>query len=334
MNLYWIEIKRFLKKYYKIILLSSILFSVFFIGILFITKKDTTIDEDSLDEDNIEIFGGNSKPSYFRFYVEQPDGYTYTNGATVDELFNLDEMYELASERTGIDLFSLKEEIHSQLNESEEVLKPVNVKIDTSSNILTAFFITGNDTDNLKIASFYYNYLFNEGFEILDNNLLYSLEEPQLSEPRIAEEEKLENDSKPIKNISIKEIVKDGAFGFVLGCRLSIGFVVVKELFSKKLNYSFTYNTGNPDYFVLYDSKITTVEFIHQFISLPFKNKKIFVTLNISNNTIKELISGSNDLENQCEKYHSLSDIPVSKEIDEIIIFVLSNDTSRKWYNN
>src|SRR5690625_1503968 len=71
MNLYWIDIKRFLNNYYKLIFLLSALFSVLFAGIMFFTKEEAAIEEGSLAEENIGFFTEDSKPSYFRFYIEQ-----------------------------------------------------------------------------------------------------------------------------------------------------------------------------------------------------------------------------------------------------------------------
>lgn len=341
MNLYWIELKRFLKRYYKLIISLAFLIAVLFTGLMYLVKDEPLEEEDPVVEENADVFQGDSRPAYFRFYIEQPDGSTYTNGATVDELFNLEEMYERASESTGVDLFSIEEEVREQLSErnteidTEEEFTPVSVAIDTSSNIFTAIIATGNNEDNIEVANFYNDYLFNEGFEILDNNLVYTIESPQLSEPGIKEDNELEESNNQTQKISIKDIIIDSLIGLVIGFMLSIGLFYVKELFSRKLNYSFTYNTGNPDYFELYDSKIKNKEFVRQFIGIPHDNNKVLLSQVPQNTLVKDLLANStnhNDYGSIIE-YNSLLESTLSTKIDEIIIIVLPNETDRKWFN-
>lgn len=182
MNFYWIEVKRFIQKYGKIIVLSAIVFGVVFASLMFFRNDEPRLEDPAVEE-NTEIFEGDSMPAYFRFYIEQLDGYTYTNGKTVHELFNLPNMIELASMEIGNNLLEIQQTVQ-QTTEKEE-FTPVTVEIDSSSNLFTATFTTGDNRDNLRLAEFYYDYLFNEGFEILENNIVYSIEEPQLMDSRL-----------------------------------------------------------------------------------------------------------------------------------------------------
>lgn len=329
MNFYWIEVKRFLKKYSKTIVLSSLLFGVVFTGWMLFRTDETPPIEDAAIEENTEIFEGESLPAHFRFFIEQEDGYTYTNGATVHELFNLPEMIDLASEYTSIDLYEIEQNVRQTTLKEE--FTPVNVKIDSSSNILTASFTTGDNEDNLDLAEFYYDYLFNEGFEILDNNLLYSVEEPQLLDSRLVMEIPESETELPAPSFSLVDTIIDAIIGVVFGFVLSMMFVIAKEFFSNKLNFSFTYTTGNPDNFILYDAKYSNKEFLKKFIGLPLVSNKILVSQSDLLNKGKLFLSNEDNME--LEQYSSLSVLPLGKRVDEIIIAVHINKTDRKWYN-
>src|SRR5699024_8402312 len=124
-------------------------------------------------------FENDSRSAFFRFYIQRPDGTVFGNPDTIDQLFNLDSLYEKAFAETNIDIEEIK-----KIAEEKEVLdfSPVKIKVNGDSNIFVAIFETGDNEGNIALASFYYDYLFNNGFNILKDHKIYSLVEPELVE--------------------------------------------------------------------------------------------------------------------------------------------------------
>src|SRR5699024_1316904 len=173
MNIYWLEIKRFLKENKKNIIMGTLLLGVLLGGaITFLNQTNTEEEQETEIEDSREVFENDSRSAFFRFYIEKPDGTAFGNQATMDQLFNLDSLYEKAMTETNINIEEIKEAA-----EEKEIsdFSPVKVKVNGDSNIFVAIFETGNNTENMNLANFYYDYLFNNGFNILKDHEIYSL---------------------------------------------------------------------------------------------------------------------------------------------------------------
>lgn len=337
MNIYWKDLKLFLKNNFKKIIVRSIVFFVLFTGMMYFLKVITAKSNEEMHEEEeiLSVFEDDSRPAYFKFYIKKPDGNTYTNGATIDSIFNLEKAYEYVLEETGIDLKEIKIEL--QPKDIDEEFKPVQVDIDSSSNIFTTIIDTGNNQDNMKVATSYYNYLFDDKIEILNNNSLYSIEEPELI--RVYEEGDIEGNS--VQEISSREVLVDAFIGLALGFIISVITLIIKELFSEKLNYTFSYNTGNPDNIMLYESREEQIEVLLQFIGSPFLKEKIIISEKKLNNNIRNLLELNGEItlgerKDQVmllREYKSVSEVDLSNNIGEIFIIVSLTNTSRSWYN-
>lgn len=335
MNIYWTDLKRFLVNSFKKLILLSTLLIVVIIGLIYIYKNNSNLDaaEESVENEFNDM--EDSKEAYFRFYIENHDGEYFNNAKIIDELFNLDETYVSVKNNTGIDLLKLvekqdlkeKEDLNEKEEESQDSSKtyqPVIVKVDSSSNIITATFETGNSDKNLEIAEFYRNYLFTEEMEILKNKTVYSIEAIKLFD---GEEN---NDNTEIeKTSSNKFSVIDGFIAVALGVTFSFLFIFSKELFSRKLNYSFSYNTGDPDYFIVYDLKDENSTYAEQFVKIPFDHNRI----TLCENNLKNIKEMDAYFLGELKITNSLSNLDKDTQIDEIIIKVISKHTSRQWYN-
>src|SRR5699024_1477764 len=180
MNIYWLEIKRFLKENKKNIIMGTLLLGVLLGGaITFLNQTDTEEDQETEIEDSREVFENDSRSAYFRFYIEKVDGSSISTAATLNELFNMEELYEKVLTETDIDINEIKE-----FAEDKEIIdfSPIKVKINGDSNIYTAIFETGDNRDNMSLANYFYNYLFDKQFNMLEKHTVYSLVEPELVE--------------------------------------------------------------------------------------------------------------------------------------------------------
>lgn len=338
MNAYWFEIKRMLLNHKKTIVISSFIFAIL-LTILFplLDRTENPVEELSVDVSD-RAFDEDSKPAYFQFYIEHEDGSVFTNFATLEEVFNNEKVYSELNNELGIDLKQIKKDIRKQTPIVN--YNPITVTLNGSSNILTALVDTGSDRNNLRVALYYYDLIFNKGFELLDNNYLYEIQGPQLLEETESDidEKNFEN---PSTRTTVIDILKTGLSGLLMGVFLSVLFIFSKEFFSKKLNYLFGYLKIEASDFALYDSKLKNTKMITHFVGVPYGSEKIILSEDILSPDEQKLIINPADSnlsfkDDSKSTYlinmESLTDVQIKNNFTEIILIVVSGETSRDWY--
>src|SRR5699024_5269420 len=292
MNIYLLEIKRFLKENKKNIILGTLFFGVLLGGIITVLDQSNSEEEEQETEieDSKKIFENNSRSAYFRFYIEKKDGSSLNNAATMNELFNMESLYEEILVETNIDIEEIKE-----LAEEKKVpdFSPVKVKIN-DSNIYTAIFETGNNKENMILANYYYNYLLEEHFDLLENHKTYLLVEPEF----VKDKEEQKNEISQSKNSKI-ELIKDNIIniitGFIFAIALSFGLLLLRELFVKKLNFIFGYTAEDFDDFIVYDKQFNNEKSVQYFVGTPNDAEKLILTeVGLDDDDKKLLFADSN----------------------------------------
>jgi len=297
-------------------------------AITFLNQTNTEEEQETEIEDSREVFENDSRSAFFSFYIEKPDCTAFGNQATMDQLFNLDSLYEKAMTETNINIEEIKEAA-----EEKEIsdFSPVKVKVNGDSNIFVAIFETGNNKENLNLAGFYYNYLFNSGFNILDDHKVYSLVEPELVEDIEEEEEAKTVQTQKSKSDLIKNVITSLGIGFVLAIVLTIGIMLIKELTGKKLNFIFSYNAEDFDSFMIYDKNLNNEKSIQYYMNKPSNIKKLILIEKEFNKIDKDLLLGNSNA--SFDIHHSIENTSTSNDYDEIIVIVKASETTRKWYN-
>jgi len=327
MNIYWGEIQRFIRQKWKKILLLALILMVAFSSLIIFQKVRNNSSQQSTTESS-EFLNDDTNVGYFQFYIEYPDGYPYTNGEMLNELFSSDQMYEDVLEEISTDIVDLQEEA-IELGAPEE-FHVIDVEFDSSSNIYTAFFDTGVNEENLELANFYYEYLLNDNFAVLANKQIYTMELPQLLDEELLDDSQQNNEAQNTLGITITESLLTVGVSTIVGLSLSLIYWVVKENFSNKLNYSFAYRIDNSNSFLLIDSKIyKDNNIISYFIGTTNDNT---VILNEKKYWTKKI---KNEYDLDFREYNSLLEIEpsINTEIDEVFIIVTPTFTNRKWYN-
>lgn len=336
MNIYWVDLKRFIQDKLKIILITTLILGVVLsLGLITLnssspsnnvveTQLDRTEDNNS-EEDYI--------PSYFEFFMLFEDGEHFTQAGFLKELFNSNAVYELVENETGIDLKGIRKEA-IELGAKEDFL-PITIDIDGGTKIMVATVETGNSKNNVEVANLYHDLIINNGFPSLNMYEIYSLTSPTTVEEEALEDQIDEELQTQNKN-SMKFYIKNIAFGIITAFFLSTGFFVAKEFFSKKLNYTFSYNTNIPDVFMLFDRTNHDVSLLRTFINRPQKTEnKVIVSEGELTEDIYSILNNSVfiEYEKSLGVYSSLSEISADEEVEEIILFIESTKTSREWYN-
>src|SRR5699024_9704084 len=147
-------------------------------SILIYTQKNRKNSTSEEVNESSEVFNDDSSLGYFQFYIEYPDGDQFTNVGLLNQLFNSELMYENVLARTSINIDELKDDALDF--GADDDFQPINVSIDSSSNVFTASFDTGSNRDNIKLANFYYEYLLGDNFNVLQNNNIYEMNAPQI----------------------------------------------------------------------------------------------------------------------------------------------------------
>lgn len=343
----WIEIKRFLNDYKKDIIIGAVIFAFLFaLGLFFLNSESEDVNQNEETFEPSEILN-DAQPAYFQLYIEYEDGKPYTNYSIVNQYFNLPTVKEEASEVTGVDIKTIEENIEEEIyvNGLDENIKVINVTRNDNNHLFTISFNSGNERNNLRISEYYFDMIFNNDSDFFSNKSTYLFVEPTIAKPSEDEEETEElAEENTQSNVSIISSVIDHAInlitGLVIGIVMMIGFVLLKELFGKKLNYSFAYDIAEDEYFILYDQNVQMKENISQFVAAPFRSKKIVVSENSMKKMEQDLLAGNRDIAFEQEvnpstlliEERTLADIEVGTKFSEIIILVHPTLTTRKWY--
>ena len=339
MDIYMLEIKRFFKDNQKFIIATTLILGILIAGLNIFLNQSSELEEQNTEVvESQGVFNEDSRPAFFRFYVENSDGYAFSNAVTLDQLFNLGSVYDDVKAETNIDIKKIKE---TALEKGNLDFSPVRVSVDYDSYIFIATFETGNNSKNLQLANFYNNLLLNNEISILENHTIYSLVEPQLV-PELEEatdEEAEEGSNKEILDQTqrtlmdwVKEIVISLIIGLVLAAVFSTGVMLLKELFGKKLNYFFGYDGESFDNYIVYDKQLANDESVQYFVGLDNSLNKLILMESEINQSEKEVLF--NNLEFNFDFSQSITSTRISNKYDEIILIVNPCSTTRKWFNN
>lgn len=312
MNETWIEIKRFFMDYRKFILIGSIIISIIFAGFNYLAENVLVPDEEEMEIDREE----NPSSAYFQFYIETENATIFANGAIVNQFFNLRETYNNINQEIGIDLIEL-------ISEGEQDVV-ISVTRDGNSGLFTTEINVGNESDNYEIANFYYNQIFNDEIHFLEDKSIYSFVEPRLRETD-------EDDIIIGENTQsvLPSMVQNLVVGFIVGGVAFLGLALLKELFGKKLSYSFAYESDRSNSFTLIDADLKNLSLLKMLTRRNEIEPKLCVIEDdgdaVSHDYLDQNSSITNDLLNSLN-----SDSPIN-ELD-VVLIVIPGKTTRKWF--
>ena len=323
MNIYWLELKRFFQEKINYIVMGTLILGLILSFFLMLTEG-TDSEEEIVKNEREEIFETKSQSSYFRFYIEKQDGSSFSNGSIMNELFNMENIYKKVLLETDIDI----NKIIDTAEEKEYFdFSPVTVKFDGNSNIYAALFGTGDNLKNMQIASFYYDYLLDDNFTVLESHRILPIDEPELIED---EENTQSTGLSEEKYTNIKNTIINIIFAVVAAFGLTTGILILKELFGKNLSFLFGYKVEEFDDFIVYDKKFANKKSIQYFLGFPEKSQKLILTESNLNKTDRNILFADNNLHVQL--LNSIEYAPVTNIYDEIILIIKTGETTRKWY--
>lgn len=333
MDKIWIEFKRFLIDYKKMIIGGAVVIALLFTGIFAFLGGDGEATESNESDLFPEEFFDDTKPAYFQAYLEYEDGVEFGNSSLVEEHFRLDDTKEEVKKETGVDIDAIQTDLGI---EEEDEVQVVHVERDDSSYVWTFSFNTGKEADNLKLANYYHDLLFSEELAFLEDKMLYPFQAPKIAgemeEAELAEE-------KAEEGSVLLSYLKYAVLGFFLGLLAMIFFLFLKVMSSKKLEYAFAYEANEEIPFLLSDPALKNNDLLHYFIALPADERKVLLAeTGLSAENRKNLSEGKvlsfkkGEKETQLVEYSSFSEIDFNEAVSELILIVQPNQTSRTWY--
>lgn len=348
---------KFLKQNFKIILLTTLVFSstIVILASNFINERrsqesnnQVTIDEEYIVNDvlpNIkeledinelsksEVNTLNdylNKDSYsFRFIVENPDFTLFNDRVILKEFLINNKLIKNLSKEENIE-WAVIPELAVRVNSVED------------SELLELTIRTGNKEYNKKIASYYYELLSEENIPFLDTKTTYlvsSVPEIKNTSSESSEPTITENIDVPIDRVnSMKEILITTVIGVVGGLILGIIISIIKDIYNKKI----------PS---IYNFKLTENQKIINLDLISFTDKlnvsELMSLLKINNKSTKKLLLSEHPITieskeqfQNCMKTNSAIDINYVKnienynlsEVNEVIVLIEIYKTSKEWY--
>lgn len=322
-----IEFNRFLKNNYKqflaitlVLLLVSVagLFGLeYFVG-------DPVSSENETEEDT-ELY-----THQFDFFIENPDGSNFNNPSIIFEEIIYSEIYEDIEENHNLELSNeteleqLAAERNANSNnpqeeqiDREDIEYYFRVKRDSSSGRYTFVSVQNSVEDSLIVANDFYDIIANDNLESLSNKHVYLFNEPYF----------VENDDSidGVRTSSNQYLTSRNIILVVIGSlAIALIVVVLKEFFSKTINYYFSYDADKFKYFTLIDDNLNNLNSISTIIN---DQSHALVLKDGDQVSVPEYLTNfqiSNDLSN----LNQLSGF------DEIVVLIHPFETRKQWYKN
>lgn len=330
------EIKRLYrenkKKIYTIAGIVLVLTLVSFTFLNFFQKDDT---ETIISQGQVE-----SNPGIFRVYVEQEDGTIYINSMIIEEYFLLPEVIKEAEKQTGVDITSvLEKEKEEEFVKTQYDRGAMGLSRNGSTHIFTFVVNVGTEKENLKVANFYFDYLFSNQIDMLENKEVYVVSEPEIFDEDSFAATDLTSEgikTKPSVLSIISKYIITIIGGAVLGISLGFFYVIVQSLFNKKINYAFTYAVSDSDHVALVSEDHTNV--LIRLLSEPSTMPKVIVSEETLPLPIQKEIEKINRVnrvieeENNILVLNNVDNVDPKMPLNDVFIFIASGHTSKSWY--
>lgn len=320
MHINYLEIKRFFKDHSKLLIILTLIIAI--LMALFLNTFGSNVFDTEINNEDDEVL--ESRSSYFQFYSEFEDGEQFTNVGLLRQFINLESVQENVLNETGINIALIEESLNEEYPQFEDEYTVLSISRDGNNNIFTLTVNTGDETDNMRVAQFYYDLLMNQSDQI---DFLYNKNFFPFVEPTIVEEEDDENEEQLQSNNSdIFDLIKNIAIGLIVGAVISIGIALIKVLFQDKLNYSFAYDTNENDKFIIIDPELNNQEVLNALVKKDVDSKQNLVIVE------DHVTIDDKHLLNSVGRVNSLS--LVDNGTTHLVIIVKPYQTSRKWYQN
>lgn len=336
----------FLKKYTRLIFITSILFFLAGSSIVAFQKYRSFSTSTKVDQ-NEEMSISNEELE--RLYNTDSEELTIPETEILDEYLLKDAYYFTAlieepdyspyNRANLINAFLVSDQVISQLEQEigKEILPSPQQAIRNSynqSNVLHTFtFTTGNRADNRALANAVFNLITNKELPILENRYVYIKDEPDLLELNTDIQDELEVASAENNSSNaVMSVILAGIASLILGMIFGIIFAFIREKISSKIGYLYTFPVNKQDLVIRYDKGTEIIdESVIHVIETPADLEKAVIVENMS-----QIDKVSKKLNNYpiIHLMTSIEKMAPNKKIEEAIVLINIEETSKKWFNH
>lgn len=274
--------------------------------------NEPVIDLDSFEEANIlELLLGIDSTQHTQIY-EDPD----TGNLLMSMEINADSgNIRLVEARNDTDVIEVQLDVSDAVENGDFNLPSTDADL---MNIGWNFTPNG---DQLMSVSAIYDLIsgMNYPIQLNDNRKNITVANPTEFIPLINSNQGGIN----IRSIIIQLVIL--VFG---GTFLGMGIAFVLAILSKTIKYSFTYGWNPDELFLKFDSSDSSEMIAHDMLVSNKNNVAVVSQSQIAENIVSELSSTSKDV----SIFDSIEQLDVSDKIDEIVLVVQRNITSKEWY--
>lgn len=255
---------------------------------------------------------------YFTVLIEEPDFSPYNRANLMHEFLMSEQVLEQLEQEIGTTIQPSPEQaIRNSYNES---------------NVLHTFtFTTGDRETNQALADAVYDVVLNKELPILENRYIYPKATPTLLELDTGTQDELEMESSEKSTSSLViRVILTGIVSFVLGLIFGMILAFIREKFSDEISYLYTYPVNKRDIVMRYDAgtEVNNDSVIHV-IKTPINLEKVVI---LGDSDQRDKIQRALNDYSSINVVSSIAEMASNKSIDEAIILVNINETSKKWF--
>ncbi|OJF90675.1 hypothetical protein AX762_11650 [Alkalibacterium sp. 20] len=253
---------------------------------------------------------------FFRVYIENDDFTIFNKRHLLKEILIHDDVLSI---------------LDYDIESYEALLEHfIQVDLDTDTGIFDIQFTTGDEQLNFDLANAYYAALNSEEIEILTDRNLFFFDEPKtLTSSEEIESFVAETDVEPLNIMNIVYFIVGGSiFGLVFGFLASI----VINIYKKQISIIYNLSLDNKDKVInltrVRDSSEQKEDVIEA-ISYPPNVKRAVL---MEEGSLDFDAIEDNEMNKNIDSYHHFNKIKPDASLDEVVLIVKINETSKKWY--
>lgn len=312
------ELWRFFVDHIKKLVVWGIVTSLIILGAQYGLSQLGNPEDEEATRYLTEVYS--QEPAEFQAVVTLEDGNVFQNSYIFDEYFTTPEILQQVEAETGVDL--------TKWYKSEQALELLKTNLfrggiagirNTSSGVITFRFLVAPTAEgNLKVAQAFRNILLEaKAIPFMENQKAAIMVEPLVGEllnlevtPEVPTPETLNiyRGMSPLKRAIF------AVAGFILGLILGIVFFFIKRILADDIRYAFEYTWNYDDYYqMVKESKLPMNSLIkaasdHQIIIAEQDIDTVATIPNLAQASLKR------------------------DDIEEIVIIVEANKTTKDWY--
>lgn len=309
-----LEIYDLIKSYKKTIVFTAIIVSIISLGIQILLQIDLSNSENG----DAEAMG---VPAYLEIYIEQENLGAFGNSYLLEIISTQEDVIDTIEKDTGIEIQSVLATFAEDNLPIYTEDDPINIERNTSSNLMYITVEIGSDEENLKVANAYMEWFQNTNSNFFDDKEVYIITEPALID--------IEELGKKTEGISTSSLILPIVAGIVIGSILGLIISLLKVLVNEKIIYGFAYGWNPNDLYIKKLNKIDSDQLVHDILIGNSDSIAIISQEKLSSEVTDKLMRANR----QEGIFNNISAVPIEKNIEEFVIVIERNKTSKEWYN-